>query len=340
MNSSSLTPNSSPLTPHSLKWGGVDCQQLAEEFGTPLYVFDTGIIRARCRELRETFLERWDNTVVRYASKAFLIKEMARLINSEGLGLDVVSLGELYTALQAGFPPENIEMNGNAKSREEISMAVNSGVGRIIIDHPDELKTIEHFAHEKGIRQKILIRVAPGVDAHTHAYIATGQSDSKFGFPVDISEGSMLASALRYAMNSEDLDLRGLHFHVDSQLFDPEDNVKALEKTIELMKKLKDSFGFITRELNCGGGFGAVINPSVPSVKCAAFMDPMMELLHADCKKYDLEIPKVIIEPGRWVISEAGITLYRVENIKHLRAGTPADPVELTYVAVDGGMAD
>ena len=315
-----------------LTWGGVDCLKLAKDFGTPLYVFDTGIIKSRCRELRETFMNRYENTMVRYASKAFLIKEMARLIKSEGLGLDVVSLGELYTALQVGFPPEKIEMNGNAKSHEEISLAVNSGVGRIIVDHPDELKTIERYAREKGIKQKILIRVAPGVDAHTHAYIATGSTDSKFGLPVDTSEGSMLNFSIRYAMQSDALDLRGLHFHVGSQLFDPEDNVKGLEKTIELMKKLKDEFDFTTRELNCGGGFGAVINPSVPPVKCADFTDPMMKLLYADCKKFALEIPKVIIEPGRWVISEAGITLYTVENVKELP--------ELTYIAVNGGMAD
>ena len=210
-----------------LTWGGVDCIDLAKNFGTPLYVYDTGIIKSRCRQLRETFIERWGNVAVRYASKAFLVKEMARLINSEGLGLDVVSIGELYTALEVGFPAENIEMNGNAKSHEEISLAVNSGVGQIIVDHPDELKTIEKFAKEKGIKQKILIRVAPGVDAHTHAYIATGATDSKFGMPADISEGSMLNYSIKYAMASENIDLRGLHFHVGSQLFDPDDNVKG-----------------------------------------------------------------------------------------------------------------
>ena len=269
---------------------------------------------------------------MRYAGKAFLIKEILRLINNEGLGLDVVSIGEIYTALSVGFPPEKIEFNGNAKSHEEISFAIKNKIGRIIVDHPDELKTIEHFAKENGIKQKILIRVAPGIDAHTHAYIATGQTDSKFGFPTEISEGSMLNSAVKYAMKSEYLDLRGLHFHVGSQLFDPEDDIKGLEKTIELMKALKDELNFTTYELNCGGGFGAVINPSVPAVKCADFTDPMMKTLHADCKKYGLEIPHAIIEPGRWVISEAGLTLYKVENIKELP--------KLTYIAVDGGMAD
>ena len=316
----------------NLTWGGVDCQELAEEFGTPLYVYDTSIIKARCRELRETFLERWPGAKVRYAGKAFLTRSMSKLIQSEGLGLDVVSLGELYTALSAGFPPEEIEMNGNAKSREEISLAVRSGVGRIIVDHPDELKTIEFFAREFNRVQKIFIRVAPGVDAHTHAYISTGQTGSKFGFPLEISEGSMLRYAVEYAARSEYLDLRGIHFHVGSQLFDTQDYLKSLEKIIELLKDLKEQLNFTTHELNLGGGFGAVINPSVPHVPSEKFTEPMMKLLRASCKDFGLEVPAAIIEPGRWIISEAGITIYRVENIKELP--------KVTYIAVDGGMAD
>ncbi|MBR0079394.1 MAG: diaminopimelate decarboxylase [Synergistaceae bacterium] len=316
----------------NLKWGGVDCQELAEKFGTPLYVYDTSIIKSRCQELRDTFINRWENTRVRYASKAFLTRSMAKLIENEGIGLDVVSLGELYTALSAGFPAERIEMNGNAKSHEEINYAVKNKVGRIIVDHPDELKIIEKAAKDNNRIQKILIRVAPGVDAHTHKYISTGQTDSKFGMPFEVSENSMLVKAIKYAMSSENLDLRGLHFHVGSQLFDPDDHVKSLEKIIEVMKELKEKINFTTHELNFGGGFGAVINPSVPSVKSETFTEPMMKLLHENCKKYNLEIPRAVIEPGRWIISEAGITLYKVENIKELP--------KMTYIAVDGGMAD
>ena len=316
----------------NLKWGGVDCQELAEKFGTPLYVYDTGKIKARCKELRETFIERYENTRVRYASKAFLTRSMAKLIENEGIGLDVVSIGELYTALSAGFPAERIEMNGNAKSQEEIEYAVKSGVGRIIVDHPDELNKIEKTAKELNKVQKILIRVAPGVDAHTHKYISTGQTDSKFGFPFEVSENSILGLAIKYSMKSENLDLRGLHFHVGSQLFDPEDHVKSLEKIIEVMKELKEKLNFTTHELNFGGGFGAVINPSVTPVRAETFTDPMMKLLYRDCKKYNLEIPRAVIEPGRWIISEAGITLYKVENIKELP--------KMTYIAVNGGMAD
>ena len=316
----------------ALLWGGVDCQELAEKFGTPLYVYDTGIIRARCRELRETFLSRWENTRVRYACKAFHTRAMSKLIADEGLGLDVVSMGELYTALSADFPPERIEMNGNAKSHEEISYAIRSNVGRIIVDHPDELPVIARYAKERGRAQKIMIRVAPGVDAHTHAYISTGQTGSKFGFPLDVAEGSMLRQAITYAMQSEHIDLRGLHFHVGSQLFDTDDYTKSLAKIIELMRDLKNIMNFTTHELNVGGGFGAVINPSKPHMPSALYTDAMMTLLHKKCKEYGLEIPRVIIEPGRWIVSEACITLYRVENIKELPG--------VTYIAVNGGMSD
>ncbi len=313
----------------NLTWGGVDCLELAENFGTPLYVYDTGIIKSRCREIRESFIDRWPNTRARYASKAFLTRSMARLIEREGLGLDVVSLGELHTALSANFPPERIEMNGNAKSHEEIALAVNSGVGRIIIDHPDELRTINHYAQKAGCVQKVLLRVAPGVDAHTHSSIATGQTGSKFGFP---AEGPMLLDAIREGESLPNVDVRGLHFHVGSQIFDPSDHVTGLQKTIDLMRDLKRGIGFITHELNLGGGFGAVINPAMKPVALADFTDPMMQTLHAKCAEYGLEIPRAIIEPGRWVVSEAGITLYTVENIKELPG--------VTYIAVNGGMAD
>ena len=312
-----------------LLWGGVDCNELAERFGTPLYVFDTGIIRARCREITSTFLNRWDNTRVRYASKAFITRAMAKLIHEEGLGLDVVSGGELYTALSAGFPPEWIEMNGNAKSREEIAYAIRSGVGRIIVDHPDEIETIEHFAAEKGVTQRVMIRVAPGVDAHTHAYIATGQTDSKFGLP---NEGPMLPEAIARARACKHVELTGLHFHVGSQLFDTDDYLKAIGKILELMKRLKDTLGFTVRELNMGGGFGAVISPKVASMRSELYTDAMMKALTDGCAQFGLEVPRVILEPGRWFVSEAGLTLYTVENVKVLP--------NVTYIAVNGGMAD
>ena len=312
-----------------LSWGGVDCKFLADTFGTPLYVYDTGIIKSRCRELRTTFLERWQNTSVHYAGKAFLTLAMAKIIADQGLGLDVVSGGELYTALAAKFPPERIEFNGNAKSREELDMAIRSGVGRIIVDHPDEIAVIEQLAEKYGRVQNILIRVAPGVDAHTHKAIATGQTDSKFGFPAG---GKMLYDAITHAMTCTHVNLTGLHFHVGSQLFDNQDFVMAVTKTLDLVKTLNNDLGFITHELNMGGGFGAVISPDVPAMKSEYYTDVMMKTLIDGSEHLGLEVPHVILEPGRWIVSEAGITLYRVENIKELQG--------VTYIAVNGGMAD
>ena len=313
----------------NLLWAGCDCLKLAEDFGTPLYVFDTGIIKSRCRELRDTFINKWQNVSVNYAAKAFIIKEMAKLIQNEGLGLDVVSDGEIYTALSAGFPPERIEFNGNAKSRDELSMAVNAGIGRIIVDHPDELPIIDELAKNAGKSQKVLLRVAPGVDAHTHKAIATGQTDSKFGFPAG---GKMLYDAVRFAQKCEHINLTGLHFHVGSQLFDTQDYTAAVENTLKLMKSLKDDLDFTVRELNMGGGFGAVISPEKEHMRSAFYTDIMMSTLINGCKNLGLEVPHVILEPGRWIISESCVTLYRVENVKPLE--------NLTYIAVNGGMAD
>ena len=312
-----------------LFWGGCDCQKLADMFGTPLYVYDTGIIKARCRELRSTFLERWPNTSVHYAGKAFLTRAAAKLIENEGLGLDVVSEGEMYTALSAGFPAERIEFNGNAKSRDELALAVRSGVGRIIVDHADELPIIDELAGKAGRIQRVLLRVAPGVDAHTHKAIATGQTDSKFGFPAG---GKMLTDAIAFAQKCEHVDLRGLHFHVGSQLFENQDYVAAVRNTLQLMRALKDDSGFITHDLNMGGGFAAVISPDVEHMRSEFYTDVMMNTLIDGCKSLGLEVPHVILEPGRWIVSEAGITLYRVENIKELQG--------VTYIAVNGGMAD
>ncbi len=314
-------------------WGGVDCQELAEKFGTPLYVYDEAIIRARCAEIREKFLARWENVAACYASKAFSTKAISRVINDEGLGIDAISLGEMHTALSVGFPAERIEFHGNAKSSEEIFQALDLGIGRIIVDSEDELDLIANIAGKLHKNAKILLRIAPGVDAHTHSYIATGSTDSKFGFPLELDAAhGMLRRVVQKAISSANIDLMGLHFHVGSQLFDPVDHVMALKNITDLIAILKQEFALEVRELNLGGGFGAVINPKLPHVPVERFTDPMMQLLESECKSRNITRPKAIIEPGRWIVSEAGLTIYRVEVVKELP--------EVTYIAVDGGMAD
>ena len=313
----------------NFEWGGINCSKLAEQYGTPLYVYDEQIIISRCQEIREKFLNRWENTSACYASKAFSIKAIAKLISNEGLGIDAISLGELHTALRVGFPAEKIELHGNAKSYEEIFEALNCGVGRIVVDSEDELKLISEVAEKLDRTAKILLRISPGVKAHTHSYISTGYTGSKFGFPI---EGEMLRRAVKNAISNKFIDLKGLHFHVGSQLFNSEDHIFALKKMIKLMAELKQEFDFTTREINLGGGFGAVKNPSETHVPLEIFTDSMMKLLTDECKANNLERPHAIIEPGRWIISEAGITIYKVEVVKELP--------EVTYIAVNGGMAD
>lgn len=312
-----------------LLWGGADCVELARNFGTPLYVLDEAVIRARCAEVRRDFLSRWPGTGACYASKAFITRAMARIVDQEGLGLDVVSLGELRTALSADFPPERIELHGNAKSGEELRAALEAGVGRIVVDSLMELDVLADLAEGMGRRVRVLLRVAPGVSANTHAFIDTGRTGSKFGLPL---EGNLLSEAVRRGIARRGLDLLGLHFHVGSQLFDPDAHRRSVVRVLEAAEALKARWGFEVRELNFGGGYGAQSNPSKPHVPIALFTDAMMEAMERECAARGLERPAASIEAGRWIVSEAGITLYRVEVVKELPG--------LTYVAVDGGMAD
>ena len=314
--------------PH-LFWGGADCVELAARFGTPLYVLDESVIRARCAEVRRDFLDRWPSASASYAGKAFLTRTMARIVEDEGLGLDVVSLGELHTALSAGFPASRIEMHGSAKSEAELNAALDAGVGRIVVDGLMELEVLADLAARRERRAEILLRVTPGVTPHTHAYIATGHQGSKFGLPLD---GDLLPQAVRLALDREFISLRGLHFHVGSQIFDPTAHVRSVIRVVEAMKRLRGELGFRVLELNMGGGFGARSHPSEPHVPLSLFADAMMEALERACGAGGLEVPAVSMEPGRWIVSEAGITLYRIETVKELSG--------VTYVGVDGGMAD
>ena len=316
-----------------LIWGGADCVELARRYGTPLYVMDEAVIRARCAEARRNFLEKWPGASVCYASKAFLTAAMVRIIDQEGLGLDVVSGGELHTALSAKFPASRIEMHGNAKSEGELRAALSRGVGRVIVDGQMELELLDELA--AGKRQDILIRVAPGVTPNTHSHIVTGHKGSKFGFPI---EGRILEDAVVFAMNSPNLTLKGFHFHIGSQIFENGFHVESVRRVAALAERLKNVLGFETDELNFGGGFGVGKIPEnapalgEPHLPLALFTDPMMETLTAECEARGLKRPSVCIEPGRWIVAEAGITLYKVETVKRLPG--------VTYVGVDGGMPD
>ncbi len=314
----------------NLNVGGCDVPTLAKKYPTPFYLFDQNLIEERCREIKETFLAKHPNTRAVYASKAFLCKEMCRIIKDQGLGLDVVSGGELYTALQVDFPMERIIFHGNNKTDQEIAMAVTHQVGRVVVDNMYELERLQAEAESQGKVMDILFRITPGVDSHTHKFISTGQLDSKFGIPTDKEH---LYEYMETVLEMPNIKLRGFHFHVGSQLHENDSHLKAVEILVGIIQRVKVEHGFVTEELNVGGGFGIYYTDEDSPEPLAYFTDSIIDGLKADCAKYQLPVPQVIIEPGRWVAGEAGMTIYTVGSIKEV-------PGIRTYAAVDGGMPD
>lgn len=311
-------------------FSGCDTVELAKKFGTPLYVVSENKIRERCGEIKESFLNKYSNTIAAYASKAFLTMAMCKIIEDEGLNLDVVSGGELYTAIKAGFPMERIMFHGNNKSLEELTLAVKNNVGRIIVDNLYELEMLEKIAKEQKKKVKILFRVAPGIQGSTHEYIVTGQKDSKFGIPLEPKE---IQKIVKSTITSNNIVLMGFHFHLGSQLFENDIYVTAVQVITKLMKDLKEELGYRTLELNTGGGFGIRYTNEDEPQPLHYFTDAIMKAVKEECNKYNLYIPTIIIEPGRWIIGEAGITLYTIGAIKEI-------PGVRTYASIDGGLPD
>lgn len=313
-----------------LYFDGCNTVELAKKYGTPLYVLSETAIVEKCIEIRNTFLNKHKKTRVAYAAKAFLTPTMCKIVEREGLCIDVVSGGELYTAIKAEFPSERIEFNGNNKSIEEIEMAIDYGIGRIIVDGLDELDIIEKVCKEKGKKTNILYRITPGVKSDSHDYMVTGKKDSKFGIPLD---SEVIFPAVEQAIKSEYVNFMGLHFHVGSQLNDNTSHLKALDITLNIVKEIYLRYEYITPEINVGGGFGIQYTKEDNSKPYSYFLDPMMEMIEKFSNSLNVERPEVVIEPGRSIIGEAGITLYTVGTIKEI-------PGLRKYVSVDGGMTD
>ncbi|QNO14652.1 diaminopimelate decarboxylase [Alkalicella caledoniensis] len=317
--------------PSNFHFAGCDTVELAKQFGTPLYVVSEDIINVKCQQIRELFLNKYPNTKVAYASKAFLTLAMCKIIDREGLGLDVVSGGELYTAINADFPMEKVMFHGNNKSYEELVLAVDNNVGRIIVDNFFELDMLASIAKDRDKIVSILFRVAPGIGGKTHEYISTGQTDSKFGICL---EGNMVQMAVKQAVASPNIDLKGFHFHVGSQLFDIHGYLSSIQVVLRIMRELKSTLGFVAEELNIGGGFGINYTDGDEETKpLSFFVDPIMANIKTGCEIVGIDMPTIIIEPGRWVVGEAGITLYTVGAIKEI-------PEVRTYASIDGGFPD
>ncbi|HZK21864.1 MAG TPA: diaminopimelate decarboxylase [Oscillospiraceae bacterium] len=310
--------------------GGIDTVSLAKEYGTPLIVYDKDKIRENCRQFSYSMNEYYGNGLVLYAGKAFLCKEMCRIIMSEGLGLDVVSGGELYTAASVDFPMEKVVFHGNNKTKEEILEALKLKVGRFVVDNIEELYSLNSYAKKLGIKQKVLIRIKPGIDAHTHEFVKTGQIDSKFGFALETGEAF---DAVEKCLSFENIELSGVHCHIGSQIFEFEPFCLAAEVMIDFMIKVKDELGITLKELNLGGGFGIKYSENDKPQKFSEYMKVVAKTVKEKTAKHGFPVPFVFIEPGRAVVGAECVTLYTIGSVKTI-------PNIRTYVAVDGGMGD
>ncbi len=311
--------------------GGCDTIELAKEFGTPLYVLDETTIRNTCRSYVNSFKKFYNgNGMPLYASKTLSCKELCRIAADENLGLDVVSGGEIYTAVQAGFPMEKVHFHGNNKTADEIKYALDVNVGKFVVDNLYELELLNSICDEKGKKANISLRIKPGVDAHTHNFIRTGQIDSKFGFALETGEA---LDAVKKSVTYENLCLKELHCHIGSQIFDIDPFVTAAEIMLDFMGRIKDEVGFIISELNLGGGFGIMYTEDDEPVPYENYMEKVSVAVKSKAEEHNLPVPYIYIEPGRSIVGEAGITLYTVGGKKEI-------PDVRTYVSVDGGMTD
>ncbi|MSO44207.1 MAG: diaminopimelate decarboxylase [Thermoleophilia bacterium] len=324
---SHVLPPSAATTPEGhLSIGGCDVVALAEEHGTPLVIYDEGLLRETMRRYVTAFRAHDSHAEVVYASKAFWAQAFLRMAHEEGLRVDVASGGELFMALRAGFPAQAVVMHGNAKDPREISEALDAGVGLIVVDSLDEIALLDRLAGERGVTQDVLIRVTPGVKPSTHAYISTGQLDSKFGFSL---EGGLAAAAVAAVRAVPNLDLVGLHCHIGSQIFE----IGAYRVAAALLAGFVSEVGGDLPIVDMGGGLGIAYtrHDDPPSVE--EYADMVMEAVSREWEAVGLARPRVMVEPGRSMVGRAGLTVYRVTGTKDI-------PGVRRYAAVDGGMSD
>jgi len=330
---SGLLPDTAAVTPADhLSLAGCDLVELAAEYGTPLYVYDEATIRNRARAYRDGLRAAYGGaSLVCYAGKAYCAPWLLRVIAEEGLGLDVVSGGELFMARASEFPPERTYFHGNNKGADELAMALEAGVARVVVDNLEEVGRLSRLASGMGIEQQVLLRVAPSVEAHTHAHIKTGVLDTKFGLSIQTGAAEMAALIIQEAPG---LRLVGLHAHIGSQIFELEPYRQTIDRVFELAIRLRAAFGFELAELSPGGGFGmrytADDQPISPAAVTRAMADGVCD---AATRSGFAALPRLTIEPGRSIVGPAGVAVYTVGSVKEILGVR-------TYVAIDGGMAD
>lgn len=314
-----------------LFFGGKSTVELSEKYGSPIYVMDEVTIRKNCRKYLDAMNKYFDgNAKAFYASKACSFKKMYDIVGSEGMCADVVSVGEIYTAKSAGFPMENLCFHSNSKNDFDIQFAIENGVGCFAVDNLEELESINRIAGEKGIKRKIIFRVTPGIDTHTYEAVNTGKVDSKFGFPIETGAAMKIAEI---ALTKENIILEGFHCHVGSQLFESSVFIRSAEIMLQFIADVKAKTGFEARVLDLGGGYGVRYTENDPTIDIEDNIRQVAEYVKSKCAELSLNVPEVHMEPGRSIVADAGITLYRVSNVKVIEGYK-------NYVAIDGGMTD
>ena len=314
-----------------LVFAGCDTADLAAAYGTPLLVMDEALVRSRCRtyiSAMKQYLPAGSRPL--YASKALSMKRIYEIMTEEGMGVDVVSVGELYTACKAGFPMENAYFHGNSKTDRDIALAMEHGIGYFVCDNADELDAIDAEAARRGIRQKVLLRLTPGIDPHTHEKINTGRIDSKFGAAIETGQAEEL---ILRALSKENVELRGYHCHIGSQIFDHTPFCDAAVLMLKFVAEIKEKHGFSAPVLNLGGGMGVPYVASDSTIDYAANIRAIGALIDQVCADLGLDAPAILMEPGRSIVADAGMTLYTAASIKKI-------PGFKNYVAIDGGMTD
>jgi diaminopimelate decarboxylase len=313
-----------------LEIGGCDVVELAERFGTPLFIYDEQTVRDQCRAYVDAFRSRLGDTEIVYASKAFCCRAMCELVAEEGLSLDVASGGELFTARLAGVSPERIYFHGNNKSPVEIEAGLDAGIGCFVVDSLHEIELLAAAARRRGVRQRVLVRLTPGVRPTTHSYVQTGQADSKFGF--GLAEG-LADEAVRRLLAAADLELVGVHAHIGSQIFDLSSHRREVEVLFAAVADWRREYGFDCRLVNFGGGLGIRYTEQDHPSSIAEFAEAVVSAARASSARYGLSLPRLLVEPGRSIAGKAAVTAYRIGTIKEI-------PGVRTYVAIDGGMSD
>ena len=315
----------------NLCFAGYDTTELAEKYGTPAYIMDERKIREKCRIYKTAMSEYFGGaSMPLFASKSLCFKRIYEIMSEEGMGIDVVSPGELYTAVKAGFDVKNAYFHGNNKTDADISFAMESGIGFFVCDNADELDAIDREAEKRGIKQKIILRLTPGIDPHTHAKISTGNVDSKFGAAIETGQAEQLC---QLALNKKNIELKGFHCHIGSQIFDCKPFCDAAVIMIGFIAQMKNKLGFEAEILNLGGGMGVRYVEADPEINYAENIKSISQLIKAECEKNGVKMPAILMEPGRSIVADAGLTLYTVGGRKEIKGFK-------NYVSIDGGMPD